>query len=80
MKMKKFIKLVDFLTTIRIFTPDDGDEPEWEGYLLEMPWYYLDYKIGRPAGDDEEPIYIYYDEDKRHNIMVINLLPKEYEK
>jgi hypothetical protein len=78
MEMKKLVKVLDPLTEIKIFTPDSGQEDaEWEGYLLDMPWYYLYYKVARPKGDIEEPIYIYHDSHTDKAIMVINLLPKE---
>lgn len=83
MKMKKLIKILDPLTYIEIWTdePLEDDEPNYEGYLLDMPWYFLNYEIGRPPEDSsDEPIYV----SIFHNIktqrlepvVVINLIAK----
>lgn len=81
MKLKKFIKLLDPIGDIIIWTDGCGDEPVYEGSILDMPWIYLDYQIGRVEGeDDEEPVYI----SKRHKnqygvelpCLVINLIEK----
>ena len=76
MKLKKFIKLIDMLNKVRIFTEDDEECPAWEGYIIDLPWVYLDMYIGRTDGCTDEPIYIYTD-DEGHPVMVINLYEKK---
>ena len=74
MKLKKLIKLIDFLTTVNIYTSDqeDDESPAYEGLVFDIPWVYMDMKIGR-VDDPDEPIFIYTD-DKGKSVMVINLI------
>lgn len=74
MKFKKFIKLIDFLQKIEIWTSDqeEGEDPFWTGTVFDCPWIFMDMKIGR-IDDSDEPIFIYTD-DKGKSVMVINLI------
>lgn len=59
MKFKKWMKMVDPICDVVIWTQDDEDEPAFEGSLLDVPWYFMDFKIGRADKKDyDEPIYI----------------------
>ena len=79
MKLKKLANMIDWLTHIVIWTEDsvNDEEPAWEGYWMNIPWVYMNMKIGRPAGETEEPIYISRKENSNEPIMVINLLERE---
>lgn len=81
MKIGDLIPKINFLTKIKIFTPDnDIDDPEnyaYMGYILDMPWYFMDYIIAIEDDDIEEPIYIYIDEATNEPIMVINTIYEE---
>lgn len=84
MKLKKWIKFVDPLADIVIYTQDSKeDEPAYEGSLLNMPWYYMDMEIGREDDSCDEPIYISMKEKTFLNgtkskipIVIINLIEK----
>lgn len=92
MKLEKIIRLIDPLDRIILWSAEDiemaeraGDEPEpiYDGYIMDMPWYLLDFKIGRPAGDDEPPIYVSNVDHKigdyEEAAIVINILPPDWE-
>lgn len=82
MKIGELIKFIDWLSKITIWTPDCGDEedaePAYSGTVMDMPWYFMDYTIGRVDRDTEEPIYIGMEHKENKNkdsyepIMVIN--------
>lgn len=77
MKLKKFMKLIDPIVDVIIWTNDDNEEPSFEGSILNIPWWYLDLKIGRRPEDSEEPIYISEHTNKfghKEPCIVINLL------
>ena len=78
MKLKDWIEIVDPIVDVTIWIEND-DEPIFEGNMMDIPWWLIDYEIGR-RNDPEEPIYVYA---KKHNngyynpCIVINLLDKE---
>ena len=77
MKFKKWMKCIDPIVDVIIWTQDDDEEPAFEGSLLDMPWYYMDFQISRADGDCEEPIYISEHTNKYGNKMpcvVVNLI------
>ena len=77
MKFKKWLKLVDPIVDVVIWTQDNPDEPTYEGSALDIPWYMVDWKIGRADGDTEEPIYISRHKNKYGNeveCIVVNLI------
>ena len=74
MKLKQLLKVIDYLTSIRIFTNEEPEEPVYDGIAMDIPWYLVEYEIGRPDKDGDEPIYIYKDDDKNDAVMVINVL------
>lgn len=79
MKLKELTPLIDWLTHVVIWTEDSisDEEPAFEGVWMEIPWIYMDMKIGRPQGETEEPIFISRKENTNEPIMVINLLRRE---
>ena len=90
MKVEKFIRLIDPLTRIIMWNAEDIEiegedkaEPTYDGYLMNMPWHYLDYKIGRPAGEDEPPVYASNVDhkigDHKEAAIIINILPPDWE-
>ena len=78
MTFKKWFKNIDTLTRIAIWVDNDEceGEPDYEGDLLEVPWYLLKYKIGwkNPKLKDE-PIRIGMIDYNNHKepILVIHL-------
>lgn len=79
MKFKKWMKVVDPICDVSIWTQDDNDTPAFEGGLLDVPWYFLDYEIGRTDNNSDEPIFIstYIDKHgRRMPIIVISLIAK----
>ena len=79
MKLKNWIKQIDSLSKVKIW----GDEeiPLFEGWINEIPWTIVDYKIGRiNTADTDEPIYIsiYTNEHgATMPLIVINVIEKE---
>lgn len=79
MKFKEWMKVVDPICDVAIWTQYDNDTPAFEGSLLDVPWYFLDYEIGRADNNSDEPIIIstYIDEHGRKMpIIVISLIAK----
>lgn len=77
MKLKKFLKIIDPIVDVVIWTSDDKEKPAFEGSMLDIPFVYMDYKIGRKnSKNKEEPIYINIHKNKYGAILpiiVINL-------
>ena len=74
-----FKGIVEPIVDVVIWTQDcDEDSPAFEGSLLDVPWYFLDFKINT---DEDEPIYISLKDDKdylgrpiKHPVLVVNLI------
>jgi hypothetical protein len=58
MKLLKWIKQVDSICDVIIYSQYDEEEPIFEGAMFEIPWVYMNKEIGRTDGSQEEPIYI----------------------
>lgn len=58
MTLKQWIKVIDPCIDVVIWGNTTENEPIYEGSLFNIPWIYMDYQIGRPDGNTEEPIYI----------------------
>ena len=79
MKFKEWMKVVDPICDVVIWTQDDNDTPAFEGSLLDVPWYFMDYEIGRKEDKSEEPIFIStYTNKYGHKmpVIVVNLIAK----
>ena len=80
MKLKNWIKQVDSLSKVKIWGFDE-EIPLFEGWIDEIPWTIVDYKIGRMnTADTDEPIYISIYTNERGEtmpIIVINVIEKE---
>ena len=61
MKLKKWLKHVDPVINVRIFTDKSPDDkPAFDGALFDIPKKYKNMEIGRPKSDKskDEPIFI----------------------
>lgn len=60
MKLKKWLKYMDPIVNVTVFTDKTpSDAPAFSGCLLDLPKKYKKMKIGRAEFDDgEEPIFI----------------------
>ena len=59
MTLKKWLKYVDPIVDIIIWSQDDDETPFYEGSVLDIPWTIVDSEIGRADPTDiDEPIYI----------------------
>lgn len=81
MKLKKWLKYLDPIVDICIYTDKSPDDkPVFEGNPWDIPKKYKNMKIGRPHGDnDEEPIFITHFTNWNGVILervTINLLEK----
>ena len=79
MKLKNWIKKVDSLSKVKIWGFDE-ETPLFKGWINEIPWTIVDYKIGRMnTADTDEPIYIstYTNENGATiPLIVINVIEK----
>lgn len=82
MKLKKWLKYVDPMVTITIYTDKSIDDiPAFDGNPWDIPKKYKNMKIGRPKWDDsgEEPIFITHFTNEHGVILeriTINLIEK----
>lgn len=81
MKLKKWLKYVDPVVHIIIFTDKTSDGvPVFEGFSWDIPKKYKNMKIGRGKNDDgEEPIFLTHFTNKNGVIfecITINLIEK----
>ena len=84
MKLKKFLKLIDPLSHVAIWLPEEEaiDEPAFLGSVMDVPWWLVEYYIGREEGDTEEPCYVSYDpnfykEGRGDAVLVINVVKEK---
>ncbi len=82
MKLKKWLKYLDPIVEIVIYTDKSPDnKPAFEGNPWDIPKKYKNMKIGRPKWDNsgEEPIFITHFTNQ-HGVVLervtINLLEK----
>lgn len=76
MKLIDFISQLNYLDYCVIW--GDRDEPEYAGYVMDIPWHLIKYEIGRKSG--ESNCYISSDlGDEYHNQagIVINLIMED---
>ena len=81
MKLKKWLKYVDPIVQITIFTDKTSDDvPAFDGAPWDIPKKYKNMKIGRGKNDDgEEPIFITHFTNNHGVILdriTINLIEK----
>ena len=79
LKLKDIIYMIDPIVDVIIWTQDniEANGPDWEGWLLDLPWFYLDYEIGSLDPNADEPISFREDLGETHNHrsgIVINLI------
>lgn len=74
MKFKKWMKVIDPIVDVVIWTQDDDKEPAYKGSLLDVPWYYIDWQIGNKDNDIDPPIYISKDDETGNPVIVVNLI------
>lgn len=77
MKFKKWLKMVDPVVDVVIWTQDDSNEPAFEGSILDIPWGMVDWQIGRIDDNLEKPIYISKHTNKHGcetECIVVNLI------
>ena len=69
MKLKKLLKIMDPCTYAYIWEEKDNEEPIFEGYLIDTPWWLAKYIINE---DVDEPIWISNNtEEESHKIALI---------
>lgn len=80
MKLGKWLKYLDPLMDVTIFTnKSPADTPAFEGHLFDLPNKYKKMKIGRPADDVVEPIFVTHYVNKNGatiDHITINLIEK----
>jgi hypothetical protein len=77
MKLKKFLKLIDPLNKVAIYTQDDEDgSPTYEGEIIDIPWWLMEKAKVVKMKNESEPAYLWYKENEYKNlegIMIINV-------
>lgn len=69
MKLKKLLPLLDGLNKCKIFlAEEEKEEPIFEGYISDVPWTLLDYRLDF---SDEEPVSVWYEPELKSEIKVI---------
>lgn len=68
MKLKRLLKMIDFLTVVKIIVDrsegEDHEEEEiFKGFVLDVPWCYANYKIDETASMESIFIHKPNDED-----------------
>lgn len=56
MIFSELIRHLDATSFIKIYTSDYGNEPEYEGAILDIPWYFLEYELDTSEKDEYEAI------------------------
>lgn len=79
MKLKKFLKMVDSVDDIILWSDNDNaKEPLYKGSILYVPYYLLDSKLAIHRADDEKPICIvHYKNEYGTNIAAYQVVLKE---
>lgn len=60
MKLKKALPLFDGMDKCKIFLAENDEEPIFEGYISDVPWTLLNYKLYADASDDLSSISVWY--------------------
>lgn len=75
MILKDWLKCIDpLLVDVVIWTSDDREEPAFEGSVLDIPWYLVDYSIGRGEFSENEDEPIYFSIKKNENGVILPLI------
>lgn len=72
MKFKDIINLLDPLSRVVLWidSQDDDEEPAFDGYIMDIPWIYLDYEIN---AEMDYKIRVSRSKDREEPFFVINL-------
>lgn len=64
MKLKKFLKMVDSVDDIILWSDNDNtNDPLYKGCILYVPYYLLNHKIATHIEDGDKPICIVHYEN-----------------
>lgn len=74
MKLNDIIRHICPIENVVIYC-DREDEPVYEGFLLDLPWYLLDYYLD--TNDEYEAIHSFHSEENKYG-LVINLIEDFY--
>ena len=58
MKLEKWIKVIDPVIEVEIWSQYTEDEPLYKGSMFNIPWTLVDKEIGRVDDITNEPIFI----------------------
>ena len=64
MKLGKWIKVIDPVIEVEIWSQYTEDEPLYKGSMFNIPWTLVDKEIGRVDDITNEPIFIVQRENK----------------
>ena len=73
-KLYELLKHTDSLVDVQIYTEDSDDEPEYQGSIMNIPWYYVDYYLNTTL--DYEAVSVYFDRDRAKTYLILNLKEK----
>ena len=59
MKLRKFLKYVNKLDYIKIYSNEDEADILYEGTILDIPWWIVDCKLAENPGEDE-PVHTWF--------------------
>ena len=72
MKLKDVIKYFDMLIEVRIWLEGEDDEPVFKGFLMNIPWYFIEYELD--ASDEYGGFDVYTDEETNRPCLGIYLI------
>lgn len=80
-KFKKVIRSLNQLSYCKIYTTEDED-PVFSGYVMDIPWYFLDFYLDNPKHGDYQAIGSFYDQSatnpNHEHGLEINLKDPKY--
>lgn len=75
MKLKKFLKMVDSVDDIILWSDNDNEkEPFYKGCILYVPYYLLNHKIARMEDGDEPICIVHYENEYGTKMAAYNVV------
>ena len=70
MKLGKILPLLDGMNKCKIFLAEDNEESIFEGYISDVPWTLLNYRLFADASDDLSSISVWYMNGPKEEMII----------
>ena len=70
MKLGKILPLLDGMNKCKIFLAEDSEESIFEGYISDIPWTLLNYRLFADASDDLSSISVWYMNGPKEEMII----------